>query len=722
MPEIALAGNPNTGKTTLFNSLTGASARVGNYPGITVEKRIGQRVVDGATWTLHDLPGCYSLTALSPEEEVAHHALTGAWGDRRPDCVIVVLDASNLARNLMLLLQIRELGLRVVAALNLTDQAEAMGLRLDVPALAAALQTPMVPMVARRGEGIEALEQAVQAALAAPAPAPLALVAWPEPVERAITALQRAGGAGGPGSPGGLPDLSNPGDTLWWLCSEDAALQTIAADGPAWVEQATGLDRAQRRALRRQIAETRYQAIDALLAKVLAREPARASWSDRVDRVALHAWAGPLLFLLVMGLLFQAVFAGVDPVVDAIDGAMGAVGEAVGKVLPDGMLRQVVVDGVIAGVAGTLVFVPQIAVLFLGISVLEDSGYLARAALMVDRTLGRAGLPGTAFVPLLSSFACNVPGILAARTMASPADRLVTILIAPLMSCAARLPVYALVTAAVFAGTPKIGGVLAVGGLLIFAMYALGLLLAVILGAVLRKTVARGERSPLLLELPPYRLPRPRDVGLAVWRRVWQFTTETGSVIVALTVVLWALMTFPQVELPGSEREPLERAVAAATAPEDRAAAEARLAGRRDAYQLEQSAAGWIGKAVEPAIAPLGFDWRIGIGIVGSFAAREVLIPVLGRVYGRGADADDEDAYRDEVGHSLVRVSGMTPLVGVALMVFFAVAMQCMSTVAVIARETRSLRWPLASLVLLNALAWVLAFASRQVGLALGWS
>lgn len=719
MADIALAGNPNTGKTTLFNSLTGARARVGNYPGITVEKRVGQRVVGGATWTLHDLPGCYSLTALSPEEEVAHHALTGAWGEHRPDCVIVVLDASNLARNLLLLLQIRELGLRVVAALNLTDQAEAMGLRLDVDALAAALQTPMVPMVARRGEGIDALERAVAASLAAPPPAPLALQPWPDDIAAAIASLQAASRGGGAA---GLPVLQHPGDALWWLCSEDAALQTITAEGPAIVERATGLDLPQRRALRRRVAEARYQAIDALLAKVQTRGAAARGWSDRVDRLALHPWAGPLLFLLVMGLLFQAVFAGVDPVVDAIDGAMSAAGAAAGAVLPDGLLRQVVVDGVIAGVAGTLVFVPQIAVLFLGISVLEDSGYLARAALMVDRTLGRAGLPGTAFVPLLSSFACNVPGILAARTMASPADRLVTILIAPLMSCAARLPVYALVTAAVFAGTPKIGGVFAVGGLLIFAMYALGLVLAVLLGAVLRKTVARGERSPLLLELPPYRLPRPRDVGLAVWRRVWQFCTETGSVIVALTVVLWALMTFPQVELPANERAPMEQAVAAAPTAEARATAEARLSGRQDAYQLEQSAAGWIGKAVEPVIAPLGFDWRIGIGIVGSFAAREVLIPVLGRVYGRGADADDEDAYRDEVGHSLVRVSGMTPLVGVALMVFFAVAMQCMSTVAVIARETRSLRWPIASLVLLNALAWVLAFASRQVGLALGWS
>ena len=719
MVDIALAGNPNTGKTTLFNSLTGASARVGNYPGITVEKRIGARVVNGVSWTLHDLPGCYSLTALSPEEEVAHHALTGAWGERRPDCVIVVLDTSNLARNMLLLLQIRELGLRVVAALNLTDQADAMGLDLDVAALSAALQTPMVPMVARRGEGVQALEAAVEASLAAAPPEPLVLRPWPETVTTAIAALQ--GAAKGAETPG-LPALDHPGDALWWLCSEDAALRTLAADGPAIVQRITGLDLTQRRDLRRQIAEIRYQAIDALLATAQSRRQTERNWSDRIDRLALHPWAGPLLFLLVMGVLFQAVFAGVDPVVDAIDAAMSIVGEGVAAVLPDGLLRQVVVNGVIAGIAGTLVFVPQIAVLFLGISVLEDTGYLARAALMVDRTLGRAGLPGTAFVPLLSSFACNVPGILAARTMASPADRLVTILIAPLMSCAARLPVYALVTAAVFAGTPKIGGFLAVGGLLIFAMYALGLLLAVLLGAVLRKTVARGDRSPLLLELPPYRLPRPRDVGLIVWRRVWQFSTETGSVIVALTVVLWALMTFPQVELPSHEREPLERAIAAATVPEARAAAEARLAGRQDAYQLEHSAAGWIGKAVEPAIAPLGFDWRIGIGLVGSFAAREVLIPVLGRVYGGGGSADDEDAYRDEVGHSLVRVSGMTPLVGIALMVFFAVAMQCMSTVAVIARETRSLRWPIASLLLLNGLAWVLAFVSRQVGLALGWS
>ncbi len=718
MPEIALAGNPNTGKTTLFNALTGSTARVGNYPGITVERRSGVRQVGDGQWSIHDLPGCYSLLALSPEEEIAHQALTGALGNPRPNAVIVVLDAGNLARNLLLLMQICDLGLPTVAALNLMDEASARGLSIDHEGLSAALGIPCVPMVARRGEGVDALERAVQQAMQVP---PVARQRWQAPspeLAAALTALRDRGAAHG------LPPMASEFEACWWLFSDPETLEATRPGAGAALVAASGLSPSARAALRSQATEARFADIDRLVAQHVSRAPPRRRpMTERIDSVLLNPVGGPLLFLLVMGALFQAVFAGVTPAVDAIDSVMAAISGQVSQWMPASVLRDVIVDGVLAGIAGTAVFVPQIAVLFLGIALLEDSGYLARAALMTDRLLGRAGLPGTAFVPLLSSFACNVPGIMAARAMPSPSDRLVTILIAPLMSCSARLPVYTLVTATVFADAAPVFGVLSFGGLLVLGMYGLGLVLALLVGAVLRRTVARGPRSGLMLELPPYRMPSARNVALVVWRRVRQFCLETGPLIVALTVVLWALMTWPRVELPAATRAALEADVAAAVDAPGRERAQVRIDDAASAHALSHSAAGVIGHALEPVIAPLGFDWRIGIGLVGSFAAREVLIPVLGRVYGRGGgEGLDEDAYQRQVGGALVGVSQLTPLVGVSLMIFFAVAMQCMSTVAIIARETRSWRWPVAALLGLNALAWVLAYAARQLGLAAGWS
>ena len=424
-----------------------------------------------------------------------------------------------------------------------------------------------------------------------------------------------------------------------------------------------------------------------------------------------------------MGILFQGVFAWSDPAIDAIDAGASAAASWIGTLLPTGLLRDVIVDGVLAGVAGTLVFVPQITVLFLGISVLEDTGYLARTAFLIDRVMRMAGLPGKSFVPLLSSFACNVPGIMAARTISSPADRMVTMLIAPLMTCSARLPVYAVVIAAVFAGSAPVLGVLSLGGLILTGLYLFGVVLALIAAFALRRTFFQGESAPLLLEMPPYRRPRLGNVFRVVWRRVRHFLVETGAVIVALTVILWALMTFPHTALPATERAPLQAKIhATATGSVERSAAESNLKHAEQRYQLEHSAAGHMGKAIEPLIQPLGFDWRIGIGLIGSFAAREVLIPVMGQVYGRGADSENEDEMNAAVGDSLVRFSGMTPLVGLSLMVFFAVAMQCMSTIAVLRRETQSWKWPIFSVVYLNGLAYLLSLIVYQGGRALGYA
>jgi len=653
--EIALAGNPNTGKTSLFNRLTGARARVGNYPGITVEKRVGTFAGPRHNWRIHDLPGCYSLDANAPDEQVARGALDGQFDPPSFDVVVVLLDASQLARNLLLLMQVAERNVPVVAALNLVGDARAAGIEVDAAGLGAALRCPVVPIEAPLGIGQQAL----------------------------VNAIEDAADTADPGADSGLR-----GDDL---------------------------------EVRDRI-KSRFARIDELTAahvKVGAGQG--PSWTERIDRYALHPVIGTALFIVALGVLFQAVFAWSEPAIDAIDGAGGAVAAWLEGVMAEGLLRGVLVDGVLAGIAGTAVFLPQICILFVGIEVLEDSGYLARTAYVVDRLMRAAGLPGRSFVPLLSSFACNVPGIMAARTIPSRSERMATILVAPLIPCAARLPVYTMVTAAVFAGSEAVFGIFSLGGLVIAAMYALGLVVALLVAMVLRRTTLSGEGRPMLLELPPYRWPRGRNVLRRVWDRAWLFITGTGTVIVALTVVLWALMSFPRVEFDGPEREALVAQVQTVGegSPEGRRA-QRKLDKLGEQHQLRESVAGSIGRTIEPVIAPMGFDWRIGIGLVGSFAAREVLIPVMGQIYGRSND--DEDAFSEEVGRSLVKVSGMTPLVGVSLMVFFAIAMQCLSTVAVIRNETRSWKWAAFALIYLNVTAWLLSTAVFQVGRALGFS
>lgn len=721
MLEVALAGNPNTGKTTLFNALTGARAHVGNYPGITVERRHGVHATADGHWRVHDLPGCYSLSALSPEEEIAHHALSGRFGDRF-DVAIVVLDAANLARNLLLLLQIADLDLPVVAALNMMDAADAAGLQVDVTRLQAALGCPVVPLVARRSEGLPGLEAAVLAVTKSPGLGRLRLaVDWPADVRRALDLAQpillQAGVVGA------VP-AANTEPALWWLTA-DPAVADRASPGLG-ARLLTAVPRAPVAAedVRRRATVARFAAIDGVLDACLTRTPLPPGPSERIDRWVLHPVAGALLFLAAMAALFQAVFAWADPAVQAVEWVMGSVAAGLEALLPDGLLRDVLVDGVLAGVAGTFVFLPQILLLFLGIGLMEDSGYLARTAFLVDRLMARVGLPGKAFVPLLSSFACAVPGIMATRTMTDPRDRLLTILVAPLMSCSARLPVYTLVTAAVFAGTLPVLGVLSVGGLVVTAMYTLGFAVALASAFVLRRTLVPGGGGPLLLEMPPYRWPRPRNVLRMLWDRGRVFVLQTGTVIVGLSVVLWALMTFPQVDLDPIERNRLVAAANATTAAgsAERATALADVEHRDTQHRLANSLAGHIGHAVEPFIAPLGFDWRIGIGLVGSLAAREVLVPVLGQVYGRGSQQDGDERFSSELGRSMARDGSLTPLKGVSLMVFFAIAMQCLSTVATIRRETNSWRWPLFTLGYLNGLAWLASFAVYQAGLALGYS
>lgn len=712
--HVALCGNPNTGKTTVYNLLTGANAQVGNYPGITVECRNGAHRGPTLRWHVHDLPGCYSLTAHSPEEQLAFLALTGRLDGPKPDVAVVVLDATNLARNLFLLLQIAELQIPVVAALNLMDAAEQGGWVIDIAKMTTILGCPLVPMAARSGRGVDALRLAVEQVARDPQQGRGPQPQWSLEVQTAIAAQRRTD----------HPVAATDGELVWQLGTDSQpalpmADNTGVSGGPAGQVQISTGDR-----LRRQLVHDRYRLIDSWVGQcVQPPQITTPSHTDRLDAVLLHPLWGSVLFLAAMTLLFQAVFAWATPMTDAVSAGMGGLAELARGHLPAGLGRDVLVDGVLAGIGGTLVFLPQILILFMGIAVLEDSGYLARAAFLIDRTMARIGLPGKAFVPLLSSYACAVPGIMAARTLADPRDRLLTILIAPLMSCSARLPVYTMVTAAVFAEIPKVGGVLAVGGLVVAAMYVLSFLLALAVGAVFRRTLLPGHGAPLLLEMPPFRRPQLRNLLRVLWERGRLFVTETGTTIVALSVLLWVLMTFPRLDHDHAVHQAARQHILATVAdPVARqvalTAAEATAAQTR----LQHSIAGQLGRALEPAIAPLGFDWRIGIGLIGSLAAREVLVPVMAQVYGRGSGADVDDRFAADIGHTMVKAGALTPLKGLSLMVFFAIAMQCLSTLATMRRETQSWRWPALALVYLNSLAWLASLAVYQAGRAMGYS
>ncbi len=715
MLRVAVAGNPNSGKTTLFNRLTGARAKVGNYPGITVERKEATGALpSGRPVRFIDLPGCYSLTARSPEEEVAHEVLVGALGDGKPELVICVVDATSVARGLYLALQLRELGVPMVLALNMVDVATAQGLSIDAAALEERLGCPVVQTTARDGTGIPALLEAVERTSAGatttppPLPAP-ALALAPreaeakERVEQALVAVHGLAAA--------------PGHALWLLASRLELSRSLPSELHQTITSA-------RQELppdfSRRVIQARYAAIDAMLVGVLdERHRTAHTTTEKLDRVLLHPVWGLAIFFATMFVLFQAVFAWAEPMISGIEILMGWLADGAGAFIPLPLVRSLVTNGLIAGVGSVLVFLPQIALLFLGLTVLEESGYLARAAFLLDRLMRGVGLHGKAFVPLMSGFACAVPAIMAARTIESRRDRLVTVMVTPFMSCSARLPVYVLVVAAVFSAAPPLFGVLSIGGLVVAAMYLLGFLVALGTAFVLKRSLLSAPPPPFLLELPTYKWPPWRDVARRVLERCRVFVVQTGGVILALSLLLWAILSFPRLDGAALDEAALgeaRRAPAGIEVDPERAA---------QAAQLEHSLGGRLGRAIEPVIEPLGFDWRIGIGLVASFAAREVLVSTLGQVYAQGADVEpDSPALRDALLADKDPATGrarFSPLVGLSLMVFFVLAMQCLSTVATVKRETNSWRWPLLQLAYMNGLAYLASLAVFQIGTALGW-
>lgn len=695
-PVVVVVGNPNVGKTTLFNRLTGQNARVGNYPGVTVERRSGTLL--GERIQMVDVPGAYSLAARSGEEQIALASVLGLGDERQPDLVVAVIDAGQLVRNLYLVLQLAELGLPLVLALNMIDETAENP--PDPVAVGEVFGVPCVATNARSGGGVDALHRAIVQALER-RPAPRVEVRYPPELRSEVDKVAESLPAEWRGSVERDRALA-----LWALTSIDAddELEGIPESlRKLCLEIQAGRD------VDLDVIGARYAFLDARTPDLYERHvlhPPKRKASERIDKVLLHPFFGFVIFVCLMLIVFQALFSWADPLISGIEAAFGWAEDLVKATFAPSIVRDLVTEGVLGGVGNVLVFLPQILLLFLFIGLLEDSGYMSRVAYLMDRVMRLLGLHGRAFVPMLSGFACAVPAIMATRTMERRRDRLLTMLVIPLMTCSARLPVYTLLIAALFPPS-SVFGFVPIQGLLMVAMYVFSVLVALLAAAVLGRTVVRGKSVPLILELPPYRMPSLRIVLRMMRDRAGMFLREAGSVILICTIVLWALLSFPRAPEPSGAT-----ARGAETAEVERARA------------LERSYAGRMGKALEPVFAPLGFDWKIDVGIIGAFAAREVFVSTLGIVYAAGDSDEDTSSLRDRIRGETRRDGrpAYTPLTGLSLMVFFALAGQCMSTLAVIWRESRNWRWAVFTFAYMTALAYAASLLVYQVGKLLGFA
>ena len=656
--RIALVGNPNSGKTTLFNALTGLHQKVGNYPGITVEKKTGTLEAGEQLLQLIDLPGTYSLRAASEDERVVRDALLGQLEDEAPlDAVLMVIDATHLERQMFLLTQVAELGLPVVLALTMNDEAQRHGRPVNVKQLAKALALPVVAVHAARGTGLQALGQALATALSAP-----------------------------------------PEQRLQWAAAS-------ASRGELSIE----LD-----------ARQRFAWISRIVSGVQQAGSTALSVSDRVDRVLTHPFLGILVLAVVMGIVFQCVFTWAVPLMALIERGVGLTRGLISGLLPAGPLHDLLANGVVVGVGAVLMFLPQILLLFLFIAILEDSGYMARAALLMNKHMRRAGLQGRSFIPMMCGFGCAVPAIMATRTIPNKRDRLITMLVVPLVSCSARLPVYALMIAAFVPAVPLFGSFTAQGATL-FAAYMLSLVAAITFAYIFGKTVLRGTPEPFVLELPPYRWPHWRTVLTTIWERGKLFVTQAGTIILAINIILWFLASFPHNARIAEHYDSLRAEVrrAPALTQDQRTLRLDALANEEAGANLRNSMAGRLGMALEPAIKPLGFDWKIGIGLVGSLAAREVFVSTMATVYNlgdaKGAAQPLVTAMRSDVDPRTGKPV-FNLLVSLNLILFYILACQCMSTVAVVKRETKSWKWPLFLVSYMTVLAYVACLAVFQLG------
>lgn len=701
---VALAGNPNSGKTTVFNNLTGARQHVGNYPGVTVERKEGRLKYKGYNMKIIDLPGTYSLTAYSPDELVARNVII----EEKPDVVINVVDASNLNRNLYLTMQLKELDVPIVLALNMADMAEKQGIRIDYPLLSRLLGMPVIRTVGTRNEGTTDLLDAVISLANQEQWQDTRPVRYAAAVEEEIRYLQELLPVQSFVSQqiaAGAEDLKREGVSYprRWLAikllENDAQVRkTVEAmpGGDRVLEALNGSWQRIKEQLRDDpelaIVDGRYAYLRGATREAVRVETIdRISTTEKVDQILLNRVLGLPIFLVIMWLLFQMTFTLGAPLMEWIELGFTLLGQWVGANMAEGLLKSMVVDGIIGGVGGVIVFLPNILLLFLGIAFLEGTGYMSRAAFLMDGVMHRVGLHGKSFVPMLVGFGCTIPAVMATRTLENPKDRLVTMLVTPLMSCGAKLPVYTLLISAFFA--PE------VAGNVLFSIYLIGIFLVLLMAKVFRTWLVPGESEPFVMELPAYRLPTFKALLIHMWERAWLYLKKAGTIILAASILMWALFTFPMVDENG---QPF-------ASPEQ---------------QLTHSYAGSLGQAVEPLIKPLGFDWKTGTALVAGFTAKEVVVSTMGTLY---SIEDAEALEEEETGavHTFAQKarqqSGHTPFTAYVLMLFTLIYTPCMATIAVIKRETNGWRWPLFAIAYTLVLAWVVCFGVYQAGLLLGF-
>jgi ferrous iron transport protein B len=755
---VALTGNPNCGKTTLFNALTGLRAKVGNYAGVTVERKEGKLtgIETKADIRVLDLPGTYSLSPNSLDEQVSRDVLLNRLPELpSPNLIVVVVDASNLQRNLYYATQVIELGHPTILALNMVDVAENNGHVINSLKLAELLGVPVLPIVASSGEGLPQLrEKIVAMATASHEMKPRLFCQLPGLFRIEATAL-----ADLLAQTFQERQLQATAEALLLLSNEKA----LASSTTHYSQKIQDAVAAARKRLDAANVDWRGAPIEWRYARVAEIQqaattelaPPGETFSDKLDRVVTHKIWGTLIFVAVMYTIFQCIFTFAEYPMAWLEGGVSWAGGKIGDLIPPGDLHDLLVNGVVAGVGAVVVFLPQILMLFMFIGLLEDTGYMARAAFLMDRLMSKVGLHGKSFIPMLSSFACAIPGIMATRTIESPKDRLVTILVAPLMSCSARLPVYTLLIGACIPdrvlgnlnyelnlGFTKLNifGFLGLRGLTMLAMYLLGIVVALLMAWIFKKTLLKGETPMLIMELPAYKRPVLTVTLRHIWDRSKLFLTRAGTVILGISIVLWFLATYPrshkldaQFDARRVEITNSFNAVSLPTGPGGPTSELTALHEQIEAVNQEEigeklrgSFAGMLGRAIEPVIAPLGFDWKIGIGLVASFAAREVFVSTMSTVYNVGEFNDSEEGLQtlEQTLREQQRPDGTlvyTTLTGVTLMVFYVFAMQCVSTVAVVRRETNSWKWPVFQWFYMGVLAWGLAFITYHGGKLLGW-
>ncbi len=691
VPKIALVGNPNSGKSSLFNHLTGLNQKIGNFPGVTVDKKTGSCVlVPGIRAEIIDLPGTYSIYPNSKDEQIVFDILVNDQNPLHPDMVVVIADASNFKRNLLLFTQIYDLGLPVVLVLNMMDLAERSGHLIDHETLSRELNVPVIPMRARTGVGLAELKK-VLAEKIKPAENPLFNV-----MEHCPDAVKRVREHFG----------TDTDYRAYQILQQFRINNSLNTEQKEWLENVAQEEQFDSHELRRTETLSRYRRINELVADAVrqSKELLPKRWTERLDRVLTHKIWGYVIFFLILLIIFQAIFAWATVPMDFIDHLFSEFSTRLQDILPRGALSDLLTEGIIPGIGGIVIFIPQIAILFGFIALLEESGYMSRVVFLMDKIMRRFGLNGKSVVPLISGVACAIPAIMATRTIDNWKERLITIFVTPFMSCSARLPVYTILIALIIPSNPL------VQGLALMGMYLLGVI-AVILSAVLMKAILKTrDRSFLVMELPTYKMPRWKNVGMTMVEKSKAFVFEAGKIILAISIVLWVLASYgPKDRLENAEQVVRSRFTEAT--PDD-----TEFRRQVEAYRLENSYAGIFGKAIEPVIAPLGYDWKIGIALITSFAAREVFVGTMATIYSIG-DVDDESTIKSRMRKEINPVTN-TPrydfATGLSLLIFYAFAMQCMSTLAIVYRETGGWKWPMLQLVFMTGVAYVCALVVYQ--------